>query len=112
MTSTHLVSIHLSLRFLQIELYTGVHITGTHAQQKSGMCNATCVTTRLCVLDRYSHLTLHMTCWLSTTVRDVQKATDIKQLLWRFATNKETPTGARAEEKTFFGKMAPRCAVA
>ena len=64
------------------------------------------ITTRLCVLDRSSHLTLHMTCCLSTTVRDVQKATDIKQLLWRFATYKETPTGARAEENTFFGKVA------
>ena len=78
----------------------------TQARQKSGMRNATCVTTRLCVLDRSSHLTLHMTCCLSTTVRDVQKATDIKQLLWRFATYKETPTGARAEENTFFGKVA------
>lgn len=32
--------------------------TGTHAQQKSGMHNATSVTTHLCVLDQ-SHLNLH-----------------------------------------------------
>ena len=36
---------------------------------------------------------------LSTTVRHVEKATDIQQLPWPFAVYKETPTGARAEKK-------------
>lgn len=66
---------------LIIIIHRGAHnwVAGTHARQKSGMGNATCVTTRLCVLDRSSSYTWHV------AVRDVKKATDIQQHLWRFA---------------------------
>ena len=74
--------------------------TAAEIQEKQrllGLCSSLVVFVLHMLLINYCHL---------------EKATGIKQLLWRFGTYKETPTGARAKEKIFFGKVSLRWAVA